>query len=261
MVNPETRMKYRLSPFLKAAAVFAVVASTHAHASTLINVDFDAGDSNGASPTQTGAAYIGLSGDGWNSAPSTDGNGSLSTLLDASGNATEAGFSYTANGGSGDDPNGSSKDAATTALMEDYIYSNSSLGAAPTLTLSNLSAFTGDTFTLILYASGNFAGQGGTFTLSEDGITGQTLTTTAADRLISNGIGDAFQVFTGTVSGGDITITGAYANGNSYSVMNGLQVQFDSVAAVPEPSTGSTVLLSMALSAGIYTLRRRTFTR
>jgi len=221
----------------------------------LLLVDVDFKHAGASIPAQTGAAVIGSAGDSWNAVnvDNSGTSGSASNLLSVAGNTTSIGTSFTYTSGGFNDSNGTTMDAATTPLMEDYFYSyvNQGTGAAPTLTFTGLSAYTGDPYEIVLYASGDSAGQGGTYTLTENAVTGLTLSTTATNRMISGGVGDAYQVFTGTILGGDITLTGAYANSSQFAPINGFQLE-----VVPEPSTWVMVLSGLGALAFVH-LRRR----
>jgi len=88
-------------------------------------------------------------------------------------------------------------------------------GTSPlTVSLTGLAAYEGDNFTLVVYTAGNSDGQGVTLgmTVEAGGNSGSDLTTSATTRQISQGIGNAYNTFTGTVTSGTLTFT---ANLNS----------------------------------------------
>ena len=141
-------------------------------------------------------------------------------------------------------------------LMSDYLYNNPIPNGASSGTVTLGGLVPNDTFTLVVYSAGDSVGQGAKLTLT--GATGGalTLTTTATDRDITKGIGDAYNTFTGTVgSNGTLVIdfaTISTSPSGNYVAFNGLQF---AETAVPEPSTwvGSAACLGLSL----IVLRRR----
>jgi hypothetical protein len=229
------------------AAVCAVGITTSAKAQ-LINVDFG----TGTSPTYTGIAVLGNSStDVWNPI-SADQNGVA--LLDSNGAAvTGTSWTYTTGHGLYDDAGGTTTNPS--ALMEDYMYGgNGNEGG----TIFGLTP--GDTFTLVIYGAGDSSGQGDVITLSGDvtgGNTADTLDTSAIDRDITNGIGDAYNTFTGTIgASGEITIvlnpnTTVDPN-NTNSALDGFQL---SEVAAPEP--GTYVLVGLGIVGLVVVNARR----
>lgn len=215
------------------AAMCAVGISSSAKAQ-LINVDF--GPSG--SPVMSGAAVLGQAGDAWN-AISSDQNGVA--LLNSTGTAVSGtSWTYTTGHNLFDSPTGSGTPPSPTstnptALMEDYMYGTAGNEGGTIFGLTP-----GDSFTLVVYGAGDHAGQGDQMSLSGDmtgGNSGATLFTTGEDRDISNGIGDAYNIFTGTVgSSGQIQIVTSpfTTDGSTNSEIEGFQLQ---ESAVPEPGT------------------------
>jgi hypothetical protein len=208
-------------------------------ANLLIDGDF------GSGAVQTGAAVLGLPGDVWNAIAAISG-----ALTNSSGNPV-AGIGYVVNNGGQFylAPTGTPTDSSTTNLMEDYAFGFNHSGYTPTIqfSITGLSGFTGDSFTLVLYAAGNTAGQGATLTLTgaTGGNTGSPLTTSATSRQISAGLGVAYQTFTGTLTNGTLTVTGTENAGQSFTVLNGFQFQ---VAILVSTVSANATLTSLALN-------------
>lgn len=202
-------------------------------AQTLFNVD--AG--TGSSPTYTGAAVLGSSGDLWNAyGGQAWGPHNVVTIFDSTGSSA-AGvtldvWNYYGSWGStgGTTPNPSD-------LMQDYINAFGSGDGFPIrVELANLPASAA--FNLVVYSAGDAAGQSGTISLATDNTFTtilQTAATTAASRDISAGAGVAYQVFSGTTSASG-TIDFQIANTSDWHSFNGLQLE---LTAVPEPSTAA----------------------
>ena len=181
--------------------------------SQLIDVDIGTG-----SGTQTGAAILGQSGDAWNVVS----QGTISSVFNA-GNITLGGVTI------GDSADGSyatpspAVDAATAALMSDFNYNIPGHGPVP-VTITGLGLYTNSVFTLVVYA-GMDPGQPCTENITtgaSGGNTTSTLSTTSATRKLSDGIGVAYNIFTGTLTNGTLTFT---VSGASYHGFNGLQLQ------------------------------------
>jgi hypothetical protein len=189
----------------------------------LINGDF------GSGATQTGAAVLGSVGDVWNAITASTG-----TLISSAGSIF-SGVGLTLNDyGLYLATSGTATDSATTNLMEDYAFGYST---TPTVTASitGLAPYTNSAFTLVVFAAGNSAGQGGSLTLN--GATGgnawNTLTTTATTRQISSGIGVAYNTFTGILTNGTLTLTSAVLSGQSFTAVNGFQLL---LSPLPDPA-------------------------
>jgi hypothetical protein len=185
----------------------------------LLDVDF------GSSATQTGAAVLGAAGDKWNAVSGTTG-----TIVN-SANSTLSGLGLTLNAnGTYTDTGGTAMDAATTPLMEDYAYGSTSSGTPTvTVTLTGLSSYLNADFTLVVYASGDDSGQGASVSVTSGatgGNTGSALATTAASRSISAGSGVAYATFTGTIKGNTLSFVATPLSGQSFTVINGFQLQF-----------------------------------
>lgn len=186
---------------------------------------------------QSGAVVLGSPGDFWNSTQDTT-SLAAGSVLDANSNIV-SGVAVSISGGSYfASTSGTAYDASTLGLMEAY-YTKS--GGALTMSITGLAPFEGSSFTLVIYAAGNGAGQGDNLTITAGatgGNTGSTLVTTAASRKVSAGLGVAYNTFTGTINGGTLTIT-ATANGDTtYDAFNGFQLQLTGApSAAPFIST------------------------
>jgi hypothetical protein len=190
----------------------------------LVDVDL------GSSATQSGAAVLGATGDKWNAV-----SGTTSTIVN-SANSSLSGVGLTLTSyGVYTDTGGTAMDSATTPLMEDYAFGYSSTPDV-TVTLTGLSAYNGASFTLVVYAAGDNAGQGASVSLTSGatgGNTGSTLVASATSRKISAGSGVAYVTYTGTITGGNLTFVAAPLSGQSFTVMNGFQLQI----SAPQPPT------------------------
>jgi fibronectin type 3 domain-containing protein len=178
----------------------------------LIDVDL------GTGATQSGAAVLGTNGDHWNAVSAT-----TSTIVNSAGTTLSGvGLSLSDNGVY-TDTGGIAMDTNTTALMEDYAYGN---GTTVTVNLTGLTNYRGANVTLVVYAAGDDSGQGATLTLSggTGGNSGSALSTTATSRQVSAGNGVAYQTYTGTLNNGTLTITATELSGQSFTVVNGLQL-------------------------------------
>jgi len=177
-------------------------------------IDVDIGTGSG---TQTGAAILGQSGDVWNVVS----QGTITTVVD-SGSNTLSGVTI------GDSAAGSyatpspAVDAATAALMSDFNYNTPGSGPVP-VTITGLGVYTNSAFTLVAYA-GMDPGQACTINITTGatgGNTAGTLATTSATRKLSDGIGVAYNEFTGTLTNGTLTFT---VSGASFHGPNGFQL-------------------------------------
>ena len=95
-----------------------------------------------------------------------------------------------------------------------------------TVSLTGLVAYDGYNFTLVVYAAGNSDGQSVTLSMAGEagGNSGSDLTTSATTRQISQGIGNAYNTFTGTVTSGTLTFTANLNSGQSIDCVNGFQL-------------------------------------
>ena len=181
----------------------------------LLDVDF------GSAATQSGAAVLGTNGDHWNAVSAT-----TTTMVNSAG-TTLSGVGLSL-GGSGvyTDTGGTPMDSATTALMEDYAYGYTGATANITVNLTGLTSYLGANVTVVVYASGDNPGQGASLSMSgaTGGNSGSTLSTTAASRHVSAGNGVAYQTYTGTLINGSLTIKATELSGQSFTVINGIQV-------------------------------------
>jgi len=235
---------YRVIATDTAGSVTSSVASLTVNTALLIDGDI------GPGALQTGAAILGAAGDIWNN---LTGPGTFSTVVN-SGNSTLSGISVTVDSGSTAFNTASpTVDPATAALMSDFVY-RAPGGAAVPVTISGLGAYVNQPFTLVVYA-GMDPGQPCTENISTGatgGNTTSTLNTTSATRKLSDGIGVAYNTFTGTLTNGTLTFT---VSGTSYHGPNGfqLQIQFPNPGIATQPvsqavPTGSTVAFSVVPS-------------
>jgi hypothetical protein len=220
-------------------------------------INFDCGGPN----VQSGAAVLGASGDFWNSGatvyPAT--SFTLSSVTNSAQTglsgvqisfSTSAGFMAPQDQNPGNLP----PDAATTALMEDGELATTVINVS----LSGLSAYDGYAFTLVIYGAvdtsvgvGNSAATLAMTAGAAYGNSGSTLSISATNRMISSGIGDAYNTFTGTINGSTLSFK---LNGTAtWTFLNGFQLQMVSptvpnIAVEPVSKTnvvGSTVTFSV----------------
>ena len=224
-------------------------------------------DLNIASTFGNGQAILGGTSDTYNNIGSSGNTVAAGTLFTdaetASGGhsgiaiSTTSGFNvYQTSGGTTANPD---------FLMDGYAYSaqngQGGVVTAPiNFTLTGLSAYTGDSFTLVVYGAGNNTGNGDLITLG--GTSTATGKTTGVDRDITQGVGDAYQTFTGTVTGDSLTITASpndTATGEDFQgpfdQVNGLQLQL-TAAATPEPSAWAMIVGGLGLLIGVARFRR-----
>jgi hypothetical protein len=178
----------------------------------LIDVDF------GTGATQSGAAVLGTNGDTWNAVSAT-----TTTIVNSAGTTLSGVGLSLGDSGVYTDTGGTAMDSATTALMEDYAYGN---GASVTLNLTGLTSYRGANVTVVVYAAGDNSGQGASLSLSgaTGGNSGSALSTTATSRQVSAGNGVAYQTYTGTLNNGTLTINASVLSGQSFTVVNGIQI-------------------------------------
>jgi hypothetical protein len=241
--------------FLAVAAVLAVCLASGSPAAKAQLYDVNCGEYS-TDATMTGPAILGATGDQWyayNAGNYTWGPQNTVTITDSTGSSA-AGvtldiWNYIT---------GSINSGGTTAnpspLMEDYIAAASAGDGWPIkVQLNNLPASA--SYQLVVYSSGDTAGQGGTINLTDSTFANisATATTTGTDRDITQSEGDAYQILNGTTdSSGNIYFDVLSTTG--WHALNGFQLELESV---PEPS-------SMALGAGgiaLLTLFRRRFSR
>lgn len=223
--------------------------------------------SQAGTPNQTDAAVLGAPGDVWNEFRSGAG-ATYSTIFDTANTTlpnvsvafSNSGGSGVNNNGTGNNTGGSAMDSDTTPLMQDYVYKN---GGTLQVTIQNLDAFVGRQFGLVLFCSGDQAGQGPTNIVMLSGGSGgntlSNLTVTAATRKISDGTGVAFNYYYGTLTTNTLTVQ--LSKAVDYLGFNGFQLglytnQFPapSIVGQPQPFSGfegNTVALSgQAVSFG-----------
>jgi hypothetical protein len=228
-------MKHRLILIFAVLAICIVFGSQSAIA-TLYNVDcgFDT-----PSPLYSGAAVLGSAGDVWNAYNAgnwTWGPHNVVPLVDSTGAGSSATIDCWNYVTGADNPAGTV--ANPMALMEDYITApgwGAGDGWPIKVQLSGLPVST--PYTLVVYAAGDTAGQGATITVT-DGSGVMAAATTAADRDISNGVGDAYQTFSGVTDASGGIYFELKTTVDDWHALNGVQLDI-----VPEPS--SIVLLVM----------------
>lgn len=261
---PPTRSMKTVKIPTKAALVacLVIVSAAASQAQTLTLIDVNIAPDGSAQQ----AAVLGTATDTYNNYGSASFQNfpAGTTLFSNAASSTGAATGVSISTGTGFNvyiDNSSTTSPNPSFLMDGYAFNetNASSGfpvvATTAFTLSGLTAYDGKAFTLVVYAAGNNSGEGNTLTLS--GASTATGSTTGADRNINNGVGDAYQTFTGTVTGDTLTITAAPNdtfsgdNGGNTEV-NGFQLQI-----APEPSTWATMLAGLGLLFGIARLRRR----
>ena len=211
--------------------------------STLVDVQFDgsynfATAANATGPVQSGASVLGSSGDQWTveSVPYYVSSGtpiSAAPLLNNTGAGSGLTLTVTQPGNpiyTGTYPGSSygAVDAGTSNLMSSVLetfnyytypgYINFSIGG--------LSAYTNYAFNLVVYA-GDPVIQTETITVTGGAIggnTGNALTTTSISRQLSAGSGVAYNVYAGTLTGGNLTFQVAGGGQNGRLGVNGFQL-------------------------------------
>lgn len=237
---------------------------------------------SGSGSPQTGAAILGASGDAWNQVgltyyiypgTSTDINAApiVNSANTASGLTLTVGSSPNSVFG-GHEPNATATDPTTTNLMssdiEQFVLTQNV--DVWTITVGGLSSYSGDQFNLVVYAG---APSARTQTISvtggaSGGNTGSALTTSSANRKLSSGAGDAYQIFTnGTLNGSNLvfTVNGGTAAADAYAAfVNGFQLQIFSYPVIttqPASQTnvaGSTVQFSAGAAGGLLSYQWQT---
>jgi hypothetical protein len=184
-------------------------------------IDVDLGTAAGV---QSGAAVLGESGDVWNGVAGA----TATTIVDSSSNLV-SGAGLTIGGANYfnyNEPGGTAMDAATTNLMQDFCFYYDGAGGHPNITVSvtGLTEYTNSPFELVVYgALGGDQGDTLTLTGATGGNTTSTLATSATSRQLSKGVGVAYQVFTGTLTNGTLTVV-INTNLNIFYGCNGLQL-------------------------------------
>jgi hypothetical protein len=216
-------------------ASLAVLTPVSVVTNELINIDIKAG----AVATQTGAAVLGAPGDVWNGVSTT-----TATIVDSASNVLSGvGYSLPSYWIFNDNTGGvATMDAATTNLMQDTVAGWAAQGyPTTTVSLTGLTNYINNPFTLVVYAAIGDANQGATLTLAgaAGGNTASTLLTTGASRSLTNtppngGLGVAYQTFTGILTNSTLSIT-ASANLSQFYGINGFQLQFAN-QTFPDPS-------------------------
>ena len=220
------------------AAAVTIGASAVTARATLIDVNFEANNSN----TMTGAAILGSSGDTWNNLAGTaPGSTDLLQINNSTSGISLATSDHGDYNFTGGNPGN---------LMDGYLDGIS--GANVILTLNGLP--THATFELVMYGSVGSTSQADSITTSLTGSTVYTTTGSTSNIYAANANGRAYAVITGnTGSSTTLKITAAPNTGDSYSIVNGFQLE----TAVPEPAS-----LALYGSGGLVLLlagrRRRT---
>jgi hypothetical protein len=245
----------------------------------LVDVQFlgalGTGWSGGAGSPQTGAAILGAPGDTWNQEglpyyiyPGTSTDLNAAPLVNSSNMASGLTLTVGSSANSvfgGHQPNSTPTDPDTTNLMSSAIeqFVLSANVDVWTFTVSGLSSYAGDQFNLVVYAA---APSPRTQTISmtsgaSGGNTGSALITSSTNGKLSNGAGDAYQIFTnGTLNGSNLvfTVNGGAAAADTYSAfVNGFQLQiYNAPVITGQPTSqtnvaGSTVQFSVAALGGV----------
>jgi len=208
--------------------------------SPITNVLIDVNFVTSGAATQTGAAVLGFSNDVWNAL-----SASTSTITNSAGSLLGGVGLTLSNQGGFKNSGGSAMDAATTPLMQAYAYGTTA-PASVTVSLTGLASYTNCAFTLVVYGAGDTSGQGIALRLTggaTGGNTASNLTTSAASRQISAGIGIAYQTFTGLLTNGSLTFV-ATNNGSIYTIVNGFQLQL----VLPQTVSTNANLTSLVLN-------------
>lgn len=207
----------------------------------------------GNGTTMTGAGVLGGSGDVWNAYLAgwyTYGPQNTVTIMDSTGSAS-AGVTVDVWNYVTGSINAGGTTANPTALMQDYITSASSGDGWPIkVQFGNLPVSTA--FELVVYSAGDSAGQGATINLTDSAFSTvlTSAVTTGADRNISQGQGDAYQILAGTTdSSGNIYFD--VANTANWHALNGFQLE---LTPTPEPSS---LALVAAGGVALGMIRRR----
>ena len=225
-------------------SITSAPASLTVTAPALIDVDV------GQGPVQTGAAVLGTVSDvAWNSYSSTSAS-SLSNLKDSGGNTLNGvGLNVSSGVAYGNDTTAGTLDAATTPLMQDFLYNSGAL----TVNVTGLTGYSNYPYTLVVYAAGTtYSGAQAATVAVTAGSTGTTPASgivTSASRKISLGNGVAYRTFTGILSGSTLTFTVAPASSSGIN-LNGFQLQFSPLAITTQPlsqtaSQGGTAMFTV----------------
>jgi hypothetical protein len=211
--------------------------------STLVDVQFNgaynfATSTAVAGPVQSGAAVLGTSGDQWNiesfpyySSPTTVFNAvALNTSAGATSGLT---LTVTQPGNpvyTGTYPGSSygAVDAGTSNLMSSVLetFNYSAYPGYINFSIGGLSAYTNYSFNLVVYAGTHFP-QAETISVTggaTGGNTGNGLLTTSISRQLSAGSGVAYNVYGGTLTGGNLTFQVAGGTQNGTLGVNGFQL-------------------------------------
>jgi len=216
--NSAVALAYQVVVSNSYGSVTSSPAATLSAGQTLIDVDV------GQGPVQTGAAVLGTASDvAWNSYTSV-GASSLSNLKDSGSNTlTGVGLNVSAGLAYGNTVD-TNLDAATTPLMQDFLYNSTSL----TTSVTGLTAYKNSPYTLVVYAAGTtYSGAQAalvTVTAGSLGTTPASATVTSSSRKISLGNGVAYQMFTGILTNSTLTFTLTQAGASGVN-LNGFQLQ------------------------------------
>jgi hypothetical protein len=203
-------------------------------ATTLLDAQFYAGAGalNAPGPVQTGAAILGSSGDVWGaySTPYYGYANPTYTLTNSTGVSngmtlsvnTAGNVIYTAY------YSGSDVDLTSSNLMTGILemFNNNVQPGYFNCSISGLSAYTNENFTLVIYAA-RPAAENQTLTLlagASGGNTASTLHTSSASRKLSSGSGVAYNTFTGTLTNGTLTFQVTGDGSQGVMGLNGFQL-------------------------------------
>jgi hypothetical protein len=211
--------------------------------STLVDVQFNgaynfATSTAVAGPVQSGAAVLGTSGDQWNvesfpyySSPTTVFN--AVALNTSTGSTSGLTLTVTQPGNpvyTGTYPGSSygAVDAGTSNLMSSVLetFNYSTYPGYINFSIGGLSAYTNYSFNLVVYAGTHFP-QAETISVTggaTGGNTGNGLLTTSISRQLSAGSGVAYNVYGGTLTGGNLTFQVAGGTQNGTLGVNGFQL-------------------------------------
>jgi hypothetical protein len=184
----------------------------------LINVNFTFGG-----PNQSGAAVLGSAGDQWNNIAAPI---SSVPLFDSTGHTVSNLTLTVAAWGGGPAPlgfldaGGTAMDSGTTPLMEQYLYESG--GNDMRLTISGLSAYAGDSFTLVIYSAGDVVNQGTGFYEISGATNLITCFARGESRQISAGDEVAYSSITSVLDGNDLVLQ--CGTGTLYVILNGFQL-------------------------------------
>ena len=203
---------------------------------------------------QLGAAIIGSPGDLWNGTLNDIHGIHAGYVIDTAGNIVPGvaigmtnGSYFSSSGGS------EAYDIRTLGLMNTY-YNHQDTNI--TMGISGLANYAGCPFTLVVYGTGNNAGQGDILNITS-GVTQGILTgvTAGTTRRISAGIGTCYTNFTGTLNGADLIILATNLTAGGYCAFNGIQLQISGApGAAPVISTQPQSITVLTNNTAVFTV-------